>query len=180
MARVSNRFVCQSCGAVHGKWSGRCDSCNEWNSIVEEVAEAAVPKGVTKAGGKPVAFTSLDGAPENRERRLTGIKELDRVCGGGLVPGSALLVGGDPGIGKSTLLLQAAALLAKSGVSVAYISGEEAIDQIRLRAARLARDCAGQLARGVRAHFALSLELLDGLVAERIRQAGQRGAKIVP
>lgn len=137
MARAANRFVCQSCGAVHGKWTGKCDSCNEWNSIVEESSEAAVPKGVTRAGGKPVAFTSLDGAPENRERRLTGLKELDRVCGGGFVPGSALLVGGDPGIGKSTLLLQAAALLAKSGTSVAYISGEEAIDQIRLRATRL-------------------------------------------
>jgi len=137
MARAANRFVCQSCGAVHGKWTGKCDSCNEWNSIVEESSEATVPKGVSRAGGKPVAFTSLDGAPENRERRLTGLKELDRACGGGFVPGSALLVGGDPGIGKSTLLLQAAALLAKSGTAVAYISGEEAIDQIRLRASRL-------------------------------------------
>jgi len=137
MARTANRFVCQSCGTVHGKWSGRCDSCNEWNSIVEESSEAIVPKGVSKAGGKAVAFTSLDGAPETTERRLTGLKELDRVCGGGFVPGSALLVGGDPGIGKSTLLLQAAALLARASVSVAYISGEEAVDQIRLRATRL-------------------------------------------
>ncbi len=137
MARAANRFVCQSCGAVHRKWTGRCDSCNEWNSIVEETAEATVPKGVSRSGGKAVAFTSLDGAPENRTRRLTGLKELDRVCGGGFVPGSALLVGGDPGIGKSTLLLQAAALLARAGASVAYISGEEAIDQIRLRAHRL-------------------------------------------
>ena len=137
MARASNRFVCQSCGAVHGKWSGKCDSCDEWNSIVEETAEATVPKGVSRSGGKPVSFTTLDGAPENLVRRMTGMKELDRVCGGGLVPGSALLVGGDPGIGKSTLLLQAAAMLARTGVSVAYISGEEAIDQIRLRADRL-------------------------------------------
>jgi DNA repair protein RadA/Sms len=137
MARASNRFVCQSCGAVHGKWSGKCDSCEEWNSIVEETAEATVPKGVSRSGGKPVSFTTLDGAPENLVRRMTGMKELDRVCGGGLVPGSALLVGGDPGIGKSTLLLQAAAMLARTGVSVAYISGEEAIDQIRLRADRL-------------------------------------------
>jgi DNA repair protein RadA/Sms len=137
VARASNRFVCQSCGTVHGKWTGRCDSCSQWNSIVEEVAEATVPKGVSRSGGKPVAFTSLDGKPENRARHLTGLKELDRVCGGGFVPGSALLVGGDPGIGKSTLLLQAAALLARAGASVAYISGEEAIDQIRLRAHRL-------------------------------------------
>ncbi|MGB0572557.1 MAG: DNA repair protein RadA [Alphaproteobacteria bacterium] len=137
MARATSNFVCQSCGAVHRKWSGKCDSCGEWNSIVEESGETNVPKGVSKAGGKAVAFTSLDGAPDERTRRMTGMAELDRVCGGGMVPGSALLVGGDPGIGKSTLLLQAAAMLAKSGVSVAYISGEEAVDQIRLRAARL-------------------------------------------
>ena len=137
MAKSSSRFVCQSCGAVHGKWAGRCDSCGEWNSISEEASEATAPKGVSRTGGKPVAFTSLDGAPEDRTRRTTGLKELDRVCGGGLVPGSALLVGGDPGIGKSTLLLQAAAALTRDGTSVAYISGEEAIDQIRLRASRL-------------------------------------------
>ena len=137
MARATSQFVCQSCGAVHRKWSGRCDTCDEWNTIVEEAADTSAPKGVSKAGGKAVAFTSLDGAPEERPRRMTGLAELDRVCGGGLVPGSALLVGGDPGIGKSTLLLQAAAMLARDEVSVAYISGEEAIDQIRLRATRL-------------------------------------------
>jgi DNA repair protein RadA/Sms len=137
MARATSQFVCQSCGAVHRKWSGKCDGCGEWNSIVEESGETNVPKGVTKSGGRAVAFTSLDGAPVERTRRMTGMAELDRVCGGGMVPGSALLVGGDPGIGKSTLLLQAAAMLAKSGLSVAYISGEEAVDQIRLRAARL-------------------------------------------
>jgi DNA repair protein RadA/Sms len=137
MARATSQFVCQSCGAVHRKWSGKCDGCAEWNSIVEESGETNVPKGVTKAGGRAVSFASLDGAPDERTRRMTGMAELDRVCGGGIVPGSALLVGGDPGIGKSTLLLQAAAMLAKSGVAVAYISGEEAVDQIRLRAARL-------------------------------------------
>lgn len=137
MARATSNFVCQTCGAVHGKWSGKCDGCGEWNSIVEESGETNVPKGVTKAGGRAVSFASLDGAPDERARRMTGMAELDRVCGGGMVPGSALLVGGDPGIGKSTLLLQAAAMLAKSGASVAYISGEEAVDQIRLRAARL-------------------------------------------
>ncbi|MBO22698.1 MAG: DNA repair protein RadA [Rhodospirillaceae bacterium] len=137
MARVTTQFVCQSCATVHRKWSGKCDTCGEWNTIVEESDDTNVPRGVSKAGGKPVAFTSLDGAPEESPRRLTGLAEFDQVCGGGLVPGSALLVGGDPGIGKSTLLLQAAALLARAGVTVAYISGEEAIDQIRLRAARL-------------------------------------------
>jgi DNA repair protein RadA/Sms len=137
MARNTSQFVCQSCGAVHGKWSGRCDSCGEWNMITEEARATETPKGVSRSGGRPVAFTSLNGTPEERARMNTGMAELDRVCGGGLVPGSALLVGGDPGIGKSTLLLQAAASLAKSGVSVAYISGEEAVDQIRLRASRL-------------------------------------------
>ncbi|HCP00994.1 MAG: DNA repair protein RadA [Alphaproteobacteria bacterium] len=137
MARVTNQFVCKTCATVHRKWSGKCDSCGEWNTIAEESDDIIVPKGVSKAGGKPVAFTSLDGAPEERPRRMTGLAEFDRVCGGGLVTGSALLVGGDPGIGKSTLLLQAAAMLACAGVSVAYISGEEAVDQIRLRASRL-------------------------------------------
>lgn len=90
MARATSNFVCQSCGAVHRKWSGKCDGCGEWNTIVEESGEVNVPKGVTKAGGRAVAFTSLDGAPDERTRRMTGMAELDRVCGGGMVPGSAL------------------------------------------------------------------------------------------
>ncbi len=139
MARKNTRYVCQSCGAVHPRWSGRCDGCGEWNSIVEEIAEAAPlggKGGKRGAGGQRLALVPLDGETGQVARRRTGIAEFDRVSGGGLVPGSALLVGGDPGIGKSTLLLQVAAALS-TGSRVAYITGEEAIDQIRMRADRL-------------------------------------------
>ena len=134
----ARQFVCQSCGTVTRKWSGRCDGCGEWNTIVEEAAPEAAPKGVTAGrGGRRIDFVGLKGDSRPPPRRQTGMAELDRVCGGGLVAGSALLVGGDPGIGKSTVLLQAAGALALGGAGVAYISGEEAIEQVRLRAARL-------------------------------------------
>ncbi|MCA3248390.1 MAG: DNA repair protein RadA [Azospirillum sp.] len=136
MAKASSHFVCQECGAVTARWAGKCESCGAWNSIVEEAAPEAAPKGVTAKGGRKIAFVGLDGESDKAPRRTTGIAELDRVLGGGLVKGSAVLVGGDPGIGKSTLLLQAAAALSKSA-RVAYVSGEEAVDQIRMRAARL-------------------------------------------
>jgi DNA repair protein RadA/Sms len=136
MARASSRFVCQECGAVHAKWIGKCESCGAWNSIVEETVDAA-PKGLGRSKGKRIEFVGLTGASAPAQRRSSGIAELDRVCGGGLVAGSALLVGGDPGIGKSTLLLQATAALAAGGAACVYISGEEAIDQVRMRATRL-------------------------------------------
>jgi DNA repair protein RadA/Sms len=136
VAKAASRFVCQECGAVHPRWSGRCDACGAWNTIVEEAVPDTAPKGVSSKGGKRVSFVGLDGESEQAPRRKTGIAELDRVLGGGLVKGSAVLVGGDPGIGKSTLLLQAAAALSKNA-RVAYISGEEAVDQIRMRATRL-------------------------------------------
>lgn len=136
MAKASSHFVCQECGAVTARWAGKCESCGAWNSIVEEATPEAAPKGVTAKGGRKIAFVGLDGESDKAPRRTTGIAELDRVLGGGLVKGSAVLVGGDPGIGKSTLLLQAAAALSKSA-RVAYVSGEEAVDQIRMRAARL-------------------------------------------
>ncbi|MCC0013442.1 MAG: DNA repair protein RadA [Rhodobiaceae bacterium] len=139
MARATTRFVCQNCGAQHIRWNGRCDNCGEWNTLVEEDT-ASAPVGSTQRKarpGRPVTLSSLSGGDDQPPRISTGVAELDRVAGGGLVRGSALLVGGDPGIGKSTLLLQAAAGLAKSGRNVVYVSGEEAIDQVRLRAARL-------------------------------------------
>ncbi len=137
MARPASHYVCQQCGASHRKWTGKCEACGAWNSVTEEPLAEAAPKGVSAAGGRAVSFVPLQGAADQRPRIITGVGEFDRVCGGGLVAGSALLVGGDPGIGKSTLLLQAMAGLAMTGTPVAYISGEEAIDQIRLRAARL-------------------------------------------
>ncbi len=142
MAKSSSTFVCQNCGAVSPKWAGKCESCGAWNTIVEETAASGVGAGPRSKGGAKrgrrveLELLSDINAPE-APRVPSGIAEFDRVTGGGLVPGSALLVGGDPGIGKSTLLLQAMAALAAKGAPVAYISGEEAIAQVRLRAARL-------------------------------------------
>ncbi len=144
MAKAAPRYVCQSCGTAHVRWSGRCEGCGEWNSIVEESGRERLPGGLSKGrreAGRAIELVGLEGSSPPLPRLRTGIAEFDRVCGGGLVPGSAVLVGGDPGIGKSTLLLQAAAALAKGradgGPACAYISGEEAVDQIRLRAERL-------------------------------------------
>jgi len=143
MAKSQPRYACQECGAVYPKWAGRCEGCGAWNSLVEELPRAGPPKSLGAGGGRggqALDFVALHGESRGAARRLTGIAELDRVCGGGLVPGSAILVGGDPGIGKSTLLLQAAAAVAAGGGSAAYITGEEAIDQVRLRARRLGVD----------------------------------------
>jgi DNA repair protein RadA/Sms len=139
MAKLKTTYVCQACGAVSGKWTGRCESCGEWNTIVEEIVDSGVgagPKSAT-AGGRPIQLVPLAGEIESAARVETGIGELDRVTGGGFVMGSAVLVGGDPGIGKSTLLLQAAAALADRGRRVIYVTGEEAVAQVRLRAQRM-------------------------------------------
>ena len=112
MARAEARFVCQQCGTAHPKWAGRCDACGAWNSLVEEAARESAPKGLGRGKGKKLAFVGLEGTALALPRRQSGIAEFDRVCGGGMVPGSALLVGGDPGIGKSTVLLQVMAALA--------------------------------------------------------------------
>jgi DNA repair protein RadA/Sms len=142
MTKTASHFACQSCGTVHPRWSGRCDNCGEWNSIIEESTEAPASgaKGKALPKGRPSKLVGLKGDMAQPPRIETGISELDRVAGGGFVPGSAILVGGDPGIGKSTLLLQALAALARKGRRVIYVSGEEAIAQVRLRAARLGLD----------------------------------------
>jgi len=138
VAKTAEQFVCQNCGAVHGKWSGRCTGCGEWNSIAEEATREAPPKGLGKGKGRVLDFRKLNQHGEvEGPRTISGLGEFDRVCGGGLVPGSAILIGGDPGIGKSTILLQVVARLAQQGVSCAYISGEEAPAQVRMRARRL-------------------------------------------
>ena len=144
MAKATSHFVCQECGSVFAKWAGKCDICGKWNTLVEEaVASAEAPKSVASKPGHRLDFVDLKGVSEQTFRLKAGIAELDRVCGGGLVPGSVILVGGDPGIGKSTLLLQATAKLSAtvnkkgSPARCVYISGEESIDQIRLRANRL-------------------------------------------
>ncbi|WP_295881941.1 DNA repair protein RadA [uncultured Bartonella sp.] len=139
MAKTRTQFVCQNCGTVYSQWAGKCDACGEWNTIVEEGMSGGIGGGPAKSSrkGRVVALTSLSGAIEDAPRIKSGIAELDRVTGGGFVKGSALLVGGDPGIGKSTLLTQAAAALARQGYHIIYVSGEEAVAQIRLRAQRL-------------------------------------------
>ncbi len=133
-------FVCQNCGAVAPRWTGKCAACGEWNTIVEEAQAAAVPgTGLAKSSKGRAAELRLlsDTDGDKIDRMPTGLAELDRVTGGGIVPGSALLIGGEPGIGKSTLLLQVAAAFAAAGRRAVYFTGEEATAQVRLRAERL-------------------------------------------
>ena len=141
MAKPLKRYVCQDCGAAYQKWQGRCDACGNWSHIVEEAAQTVVPKGLSGGRGRTLELATLNTESGEAPRMVTGIAEFDRVLGGGLVPGSAILIGGDPGIGKSTLLLQAVASLARGKGGTAapclYISGEEAVAQIGLRARRL-------------------------------------------
>lgn len=140
MAQFLVRYICQSCGSVHPKWGGKCTNCNEWNTLVEDIISKTTlssQKNQPKFSSSALSFSSLISEDTPLLRIETGLSEFDRVLGGGLVPGSILLVGGDPGIGKSTLLLQVAALLSKKAKGCAYISGEEGLEQIRLRARRL-------------------------------------------
>ena len=133
-------FICAKCAASFTKWSGRCESCGAWNSIEEsQPLSAAGPAKKTLGGKRGATIKLTDLATQEAEppRTMSGVDELDRVLGGGLVPASALLVGGDPGIGKSTLLLQAAARFARNGLRVIYISGEESAAQVQMRARRL-------------------------------------------
>ena len=136
MSKASPTFTCTACGASTSKWAGKCDACGAWNSVIEEAPLSAGPKALGRKG-RTIPLTDLATLETPPPRASSGIDELDRVLGGGLVPASAILVGGDPGIGKSTLLLQAAASFARRGVKCLYISGEEAPAQVRMRAARL-------------------------------------------
>lgn len=137
MARTRSSFVCQSCGYGAPKWLGRCPECGGWNTLAEEVEASGgeVRPGISPSAAAPVSVASLDGAEQPRLQ--TGVGEFDRVLGGGLVPGSVVLLAGDPGVGKSTLLLQAAGRLAAGGSSVLYVTGEESPEQVHLRASRL-------------------------------------------
>ena len=137
MARRETTFVCQNCGAAYGRWQGKCDACGEWNTISEESSARAQLPGRAPRKGRLFALEPLAGAGRDAPRLASGLAEFDRVTGGGFVRGSVLLLGGDPGIGKSTLLIQVAAALARGGHRAVYISGEEAVAQVRLRAERL-------------------------------------------
>src|SRR5215468_2551584 len=137
MSRRTLSFVCQNCGGAFSRWQGKCEACGEWNTLSEEGAERVTGPGRKPAKGRLFALEPLAGDAQDAPRLPSGIAELDRVTGGGFVRGSVLLVGGDPGIGKSTLLIQTAAALARAGHRAVYISGEEAVAQVRLRAERL-------------------------------------------
>ena len=159
-----NVYFCQSCGYESSKWMGQCPGCREWNTFVEEVVEKkAAGKVKSVAGGneelKPTKISEID--MQAKERLQTGFRELDRVLGGGIVPGSLVLVGGDPGIGKSTLLLQVCRNLAETK-EILYISGEESLQQIKMRAQRI-----GQ--------FSDHLQLFCDTSLERIEQVIERG-----
>ncbi|MEI4486846.1 DNA repair protein RadA [Frigidibacter sp. MR17.14] len=130
-------FTCTACGAIHKKWNGRCDACGAWNSIVEEAPLSSGGAKALTGKGRTVPLTDLATEEAPPPRKMSRIGEFDRVLGGGLVDASAILVGGDPGIGKSTLLLQATAAFARAGLKCIYISGEEASAQVRMRAQRL-------------------------------------------
>jgi DNA repair protein RadA/Sms len=148
MSKRNLNFICQNCGAAFSRWQGKCDACGEWNTLSEESTGRPVgPPGRRSSKGRLFALEPLAGEAHDAPRLPSGIAEFDRVTGGGFVRGSVLLVGGDPGIGKSTLLIQAAAALARAGHRTVYISGEEAVAQVRLRAERLGlRDTAVELA----------------------------------
>src|SRR6202790_5571588 len=140
MAKSTLSFVCQNCGAAYNRWQGKCESCGEWNTLAEEDLTGATSMPVSirsRRKGRLFALETLTGKSFEAPRLPSGMAELDRVTGGGFVRGSVLLVGGDPGIGKSTLLTQATSLMARAGHRAVYISGEEAVAQVRLRAERL-------------------------------------------
>jgi len=166
MAKSKSQFVCQNCGAVYGKWSGRCENCGEWNTLVEQMASVA-QSSVAKAGtsGKTLTVQSIStiSSDSDGSRLSTGVADLDIVLGGGIVPGSVTLLAGQPGIGKSTLLLQVTANIAAT-VPVLYVSGEESASQVAIRAGRLGADKHDKLS------FASSTSAND--IAATISQGG--------
>ena len=164
MAKTKTVYTCQQCGAHHIRWAGRCNNCNEWNSLVEESIAPPDPR-TRPALGQTRAMPITEIAPVDAPRITTGIDEFDRIMGGGAVLGSAILIGGDPGIGKSTLLLQAADCVAAGGLRVLYVTAEESLLQTKLRAERLGLATANLLL--------LAETNLDVVLAETKRLAPQ-------
>ena len=137
MAKLKQVYICQGCGYETGKWMGKCPNCNEWGSLVEEVVDTKKASSVKQTNASNAPIRLKDISIEKEDRTSTGMGELDRVLGGGIVRGSLILVGGDPGIGKSTLLLQICQELGEKGKQILYISGEESTTQIKMRGERL-------------------------------------------
>ncbi|KJV55786.1 DNA repair protein RadA [Orientia chuto str. Dubai] len=135
--KTKKQYTCTNCGSISYKWYGRCSECNEWNSLIEDVVSNSIYNNITNSMGTNLTISSLDKEIDEHPRIVSSINELNRVLGGGLILESAILIGGDPGIGKSTLLLQLCAQLSTSATSCLYISGEESVNQIKLRAQRL-------------------------------------------
>ena len=161
MSKERKNYVCSECGASFGRWSGRCPNCQEWDTLEEAAPEPRSAIGRRSSGAAPAVSYALDEIPEERRSRIEcGIGEFDRVLGGGLLPGGTVLLGGDPGIGKSTILLQALGRLAAHGVQCVYVSCEESLGQIRLRAERMGLDGAP-----LRVAAETSLDAIAGLLA---------------
>lgn len=163
MAKALAVYFCSECGASHSKWTGKCTDCGSWNSIVEEKVShspfVSSSKQKSILASSSAELTTLDANISDVARTTTGISELDRVLGGGLVEGSAILIGGDPGIGKSTILLQTAIALGNKGFECIYLSGEESVDQIKLRASRL-----NLLSNQVKLASVTSLSDINGII----------------
>lgn len=163
MAKAKSIFFCQSCGHEESKWLGQCPMCKEWNTFVEEKVKASASKASTvKTRNEAEVVTLKSVQTENEERIHTKIAELDRVLGGGIVKGSLILVGGDPGIGKSTLLLQVCQKLAEEKREILYISGEESLKQIKLRALRM-----GEFTDSLSLFCETNLETIRGVIEKR-------------
>ncbi len=159
----SSIFFCQECGFESSKWSGQCPACKAWNTFVEEKVDRKATVTVTRKDIAQIKPSKLNEVDSTNEKRIgTKIQELDRVLGGGIVPGSLILVGGDPGIGKSTLLLQTCQRLCDQGISVLYISGEESLQQIKIRADRI-----GKFASQLELLCETNLGLIQGVITER-------------
>ena len=137
MAKARTQFVCQQCGSTSPKWMGRCPDCDEWNTLVETIVESKERSPLSYAAQRSKPQRLSEVADDDLERVQLPMPEFSRVLGGGIVPGSLVLIGGDPGIGKSTLLLQVAALMARGGAPVLYVSGEESVRQMKMRSQRL-------------------------------------------
>ena len=148
MAKLKTKFVCQNCGASYPKWSGRCENCGEWNTLLEQTPESTGKSAVSKSAnsGRILSTQNIESISSGKKqpRISTGINDLDSVLGGGILPAGVVLIAGQPGIGKSTLLMQVSGEIAKS-TPVLYVSGEESAEQVALRAARLGANNSSQL-----------------------------------